>query len=115
MRQPLIASWTPGEDGTPTVTVSGEIDMSTAPVLDKVLCESRMQDPFAIIVSLENCTYCDSSGLGVLIRHARQVPHLIVISAESSHVRRLLRVSRADEIFEVVSNSQAANALRYSA
>ena len=107
MREELVASWVSNE-GVPEIIVEGEVNISTRPLLDKVLCEARTQEPFAMIVSLEKCTYCDSAGLAVLMRHARQVPHFIVISPAESALRRLLRITRLDEMFEVVENAEDA-------
>ena len=107
MREELVATWVQ-DDGVPRVIVEGEVNISTRPLLDKALCEARTQEPFSLIVSLEKCTYCDSAGLAVLMRHGRQVPHFIVISPENTAVRRLLRITRLDQMFEVVENADAA-------
>ena len=115
MRPRLVASWECLEDDVPHVSVAGEIDISTAPQLDEVLCEARTQDPFSLILSLAECAYCDSIGLSVILRHARHTPHLIVVSPEGSDIRRLLRVSRVDELVQVVSSLEAARAFLQAA
>ena len=109
MREELVATWV-SDNGIPRITVEGEVNISTRPLLDKVLCEARTQEPFSLIVSLEKCTYCDSAGLAVLMRHGRQVPHFIVISPEDTAVRRLLRITRLDQVFDVVQNGEIARA-----
>lgn len=115
MRRQLTASWTYAEGGIPHVTAVGEIDITSAPLLDEVLCEARNAEPFSLILSLEECTYCDSSGLSVILRHARRTPHLLLVSPESSDVRRLLRVSGVDELVQVVSSVEAARAFMRAA
>lgn len=107
----MVASWAYLDDDIPHAQVAGEIDISTAPQLDKVLCEATMQDPFSLILSLGECGYCDSSGLSVILRHARRTPHFLVVAPEGSDIRRLLRVSRVDELVQVVPTLEAAKAL----
>ena len=111
MRTRPLASWTYLQDDIPHVTVVGEIDLSTVPQLDEVLCEACTQDPFSLILSLDRCTYCDSSGLSVILRHARRTPHFLVVSPDDSDIRRLLRVSRVDELVQIVPSLEAAQAL----
>lgn len=115
MQERTVVSWVAGENGVPLVTVAGEIDIATAPQLDRALFEACMQASSSVVVSLEQCTYCDSSGLSVLLRHARRMAHFIVVSPEESDVRRLLRISQLDRLFEVVSGypfARGGSALR---
>ena len=108
MRPRLVASWEYSEDDIPHVSAEGEIDITTAPQLDEILCEARAQDPFSLILSLEQCTYCDSIGLSVILRHARGTPNLVVVSPDGSDIRRLLRVSHVDELLHVVPTFESA-------
>jgi len=108
MRERLVASWVVGKDGFPRITVVGEVDVSTAPLLDEALCDARATDPAFLTVSLEECTYFDSSGLGVLLRHARRMRNMIVVVREDSAIRRLLRVSRFDQTVTVLGAPRAA-------
>jgi hypothetical protein len=48
--------------------------------------------------------------LSVILRHARRTPHFLVVSPYHSDIHRLLRVSRVDELVQVVPNLQAAQA-----
>jgi anti-anti-sigma factor len=103
MQQELVASWI-REDGIPYVSAEGELTIATAPLLDKELFEARSDDPFTVVLRLERCTYCDSAGLAIILRHARQTPHFVVVSPLNSPVRRLLRITRADEQLDVVTD-----------
>ena len=91
-------------DGVPEISVAGEIDIATAAELDEVFFEARMAEPFSLIVSLEGCGYCDSSGLSVLLRHAHHVPNFISVVPEDSDVRRLFRVAKVEETLGVVGS-----------
>ncbi len=101
--QRFSTTWV-SENGVRAVTVVGEIDISTAPELDEQLCEARTDDPFSVVVSLAQCTYCDSSGLSVLLRHARQTPNFVIVSPEGTDVRRLLRIAGIEETLCVVGD-----------
>ncbi|GHJ45848.1 hypothetical protein Cs7R123_31900 [Catellatospora sp. TT07R-123] len=54
--------------GTVVVTVSGEIDMATAPALQHALLDAlTTHTPAVIDVDLAACTFLDASGLRVLV------------------------------------------------
>ncbi|MGA3037160.1 MAG: STAS domain-containing protein [Vulcanimicrobiaceae bacterium] len=107
--QRLSTSWV-CENGVRELTIVGDIDISTVPEFDEQLCEVRRDDPFSLIVSLAQCTYCDSTGLSVLLRHARQTPNFIVVSPEGTDVRRLLRVAGVEKALGVVDDLSKARA-----
>jgi anti-anti-sigma factor len=106
MHEELVASWV-CNDGVPYVTAEGELTAATAPLLDEALFEARSYDPFSIVLRLENCMFCDSKGLGVILRHAKPTPQFVIVSPPNSVVRRFLRITRADERFEVVDSVDA--------
>lgn len=58
-------------DGEVVVDVRGEIDLSTAPLLDQRL--SQVADTQKLVVNLSGVTFLDSSGLGVLVRTSNKV------------------------------------------
>jgi anti-sigma B factor antagonist len=105
--QRLSVSWN-SERSVRKIIVIGEIDISTVPQLEEQLCEARTDDPFSVVVSLAQCTYCDSTGLSVLLRHARQTPNFVVVSPEGSDVRRLLRLAGVEDALSVVDDLDAA-------
>ncbi|MGY0236712.1 STAS domain-containing protein [Longispora urticae] len=53
------------------VTVSGEIDVATAPILQRRLAALYADDRLRLVVDLSGVTFCDSVGVGVLIGAAR--------------------------------------------
>lgn len=55
------------QSATTVITVTGEVDLFAAPVLDAALAHSRTtRDP--VVVDLLGCTFFDSSGLNALLR-----------------------------------------------
>lgn len=103
MQEELITSWV-RNDGVPYVTAEGELTAATSPLLDRVLFEARADDPFSVVVLLDRCSFCDSTGLSTLLRHAKSTPQFVVVSPSNSVIRRFLRITRADERFEVADD-----------
>ncbi len=62
-------------DGTVTVIVEGELDLSAAPVLERQLYAAEMVRRRSVIVDLDRVTFIDSAGLHVLIAHSRPGRH----------------------------------------
>jgi len=55
------------QDGRSVVTVSGEVDVATAPSLRECLDRVVARDDDAVVVDMLGVTFIDSTGLGVLI------------------------------------------------
>ncbi|MEU2394645.1 STAS domain-containing protein [Streptomyces sp. NPDC007369] len=87
-------------DGGAAVSVSGEIDMASAMHLEQALtavmagCENRG----LIMLDLSAVRFCDCSGLNVLLR-ARHAHRLLVVTAASRPVTRLLEVTGTAALF----------------
>ncbi|WP_432927483.1 STAS domain-containing protein [Microbispora sp. CA-135349] len=73
MTTPLTLAPSRRSDGTPVLTVSGEIDMSNAGDLDAALNSAAGDDGPALLVDLSAVEYLDSAGLTVLFAHAPQI------------------------------------------
>lgn len=57
-----------GRDGATVVSVSGEVDVATAPALrDRLASVADGADGRPVVVDLSGVTFIDSTGLGVLI------------------------------------------------
>ncbi|EFL19238.1 STAS domain-containing protein [Streptomyces sp. C] len=88
-----------------TVTVSGEIDFASSAALRKALMAAVAAHdggPGAITLDLSRVTFCDCSGLNVLLTVrdvARREHHLLVIGAAGRPVRRLLEVTGTAGLF----------------
>ncbi|WP_182873140.1 STAS domain-containing protein [Microbispora sp. H10670] len=72
MTTPLTMAPSRRPDGTPVLTVSGEIDMSNAAELDAALSGASV-DGHALLVDLSEVEYLDSAGLTVLFAHAPRI------------------------------------------
>ncbi|MGZ9928778.1 anti-sigma factor antagonist [Streptomyces sp. NC-S4] len=84
--------------------VSGEIDMDDAGRLRQELTAALSEGPSGLDVDLTAVTFCDSSGLHVLLdldRQAQQAGKSLALTALSRPVARLLRITGADEVLTV--------------
>ena len=86
-------------DGTfDIVTVQGEIDLVTAPLLSDAFVGLGSR----IIVDLRAVSFMDSSGLAVLIQQKSEIEdrELRIVAADGSAVLRLFELSGLTDFFE---------------
>jgi anti-sigma B factor antagonist len=83
---------TQAEDHAPVVVVSGEIDMATAPMLERELTAAMETHDGPVVLDLRDVTFFDSSGLRVAIVAHRELMErgrrLAVVCDPDGHVRR---------------------------
>jgi len=77
------------------LTVSGEVDLATAPLLDERLTEAIADGEATVIVNLDRVSFMDSTGLQVLIAHATPGRNgdRVRLTKGSAQVQKLFRVS----------------------
>ena len=98
--------------GTSVVSVSGEIDVSTAPLFEKRLSEA-VEERMAggIVVDLSEVTFMDSTALNALVhcfeRQRARLEGFAVVAADS-RVTTLLEVTRLDRLLRVFPTREAA-------
>lgn len=80
----------------------GDIDFSDAGRLSAELLGAVSNDAIGLVIDLSQVRYIDSSGVRVLFELARRLEtcrqRLAVSLAETSPVRRLLKISKLDEV-----------------
>ncbi len=84
------------------VHVFGDVDFSTASILDTAIVEAA-EDGRAMFINLTTCRYIDSSGLTALVRAQRRHGPITLIVAPGSLVERVMRLSSFNRICAVVS------------
>jgi anti-anti-sigma factor len=98
-RAELQLSVTPGGDET-VVSVSGELDMSTAEQLSDAVNSQLRESPGRIVLDLTDLTFCDSLGLGTLVvlsRTARNQQTFLLLRNPSPFFTRMLDVTGVRE------------------
>jgi anti-sigma B factor antagonist len=99
----VTATIDPGTGAT-VLTVAGEIDMLTAPVLRQRLDEHFAADRTPIIVDLSQVEFFGSNALGVLVdAHQRAIAdgRIFVLVAGTRIVRRPLKATELDKVLSV--------------
>lgn len=88
------------DGGIRALTISGELDLSTAPDLERQL-EQAMADPQAsIMLDLGNCEFIDSTGIALIVRAWQRIDRnegdgggRFVLCCVNHQVRRLLEIT----------------------
>jgi anti-sigma B factor antagonist len=97
-------------DGGPVVGARGELDLHTAPDLERAL-GAVVDGAARLIVDLSAATFIDSTTLHVLLVQARRTEaaggELVVVAADPN-VRRVFEITGFDRLFSVVPALEAA-------
>ena len=97
------------------ISVSGELDLDTAPVLEAELRTARNHSQASVLIDLSECEFIDSSGLALIIQTWRELESeegvSLAMCCASEQVERLLRITGAYEaisIYESIDDAVAA-------
>src|SRR5258706_9382233 len=90
------------QDGWTVLTVSGEIDIATAPGLRERLHGLLAENRQKIVVDLDDVGFLDSTALGVLVgvlKRARGEEGDVRIVVTQPRVRKVFEITRLDSAF----------------
>jgi anti-sigma B factor antagonist len=111
MRQRFVAATEQLDNGTPVVSVMGEVDLATAPALEQTLRGVADDRTGPVIVDLTGCSFLDSRGLGALVatkaRLERSHGRLALVLSNRSELR-IFQITPFDELFEFYPSLGAA-------
>lgn len=104
----ITLSTSTGDDGVVTVTVVGEVDTFTAPVLRSTLDSQLEQQPQELVIDLSGVQFLGSAGLAVLVEtqkssRAREIPLSLIATTRA--VTRPLEVTGLIDLFTIVDSS----------
>lgn len=91
-----------------TVTVTGEIDLATAPQLRDAALRALRQGDGPLRLDLRGVTFLDSTGLHVLLatrRRAELEGRQLLLAHVSTPVQRLLEITATDALFPRADSS----------
>jgi anti-sigma B factor antagonist len=93
-------------NATWVVAVRGEVDLYTAPELERALASSVTAGARQLVVDLSGATFVDSTALHVLLRAARQLDKEgeLIVAASDPNVRRVFGITGFDRLFSIVSS-----------
>ncbi|MBV8431799.1 MAG: STAS domain-containing protein, partial [Solirubrobacterales bacterium] len=84
-----------------TVGLSGELDLATAPQLERVLDELAARDTDRIILDLRDLSFSDAAGLRAIERGGRRLGPRLTVCGPRPPVQRLIQVTQLDELVNV--------------
>jgi len=88
-----------------TVSLTGEIDVSTSRQLSSAVLGAMPEDNRPIVLDLRDVTFMDSSGIHTLLRlrtaAARRRNRLVVVRGPRP-IQRVLELTSTEELFEMV-------------
>jgi anti-sigma B factor antagonist len=95
------------DENTTLVRVSGELDLATSGVIESDLLRLIHEGlGRRLILDLSRLTFLDSTGLRALWRtrqHAQMAGAQLFISAASDAVMRVLKVTKLDRVFRIIT------------
>ena len=99
------------KEGISVCKVDGEIDINTAPDMKKYF-ESVIKDKKEkIVISLENVSYIDSSGLATLVellKNFRKYGAVLKLSGLTDKVKSLFEITKLDKLFDISEKEEDA-------
>jgi anti-sigma B factor antagonist len=95
-------------DGTPLVSVWGEVDLATAPHLERVLTDAIRGGVGDVLVEFSRESFIDSTGLHLLIQAARRLRgegRLLLLTTENPHTRSVIETMGLGETLGLQAES----------
>ncbi|MDX6672039.1 MAG: anti-sigma factor antagonist [Solirubrobacteraceae bacterium] len=108
---PLLELDTEETDGRARVVLRGELDISSAPVLEEALGRVEEAAPAVLVIDLRGLAFMDSTGLRTVVsadQRARDQGRRLVIVRGPEPVDRIFSVTRLDERLKLVDDPAAA-------
>lgn len=99
------------DDGVPVISVTGELDLLTAPALEDSLLAVPEGASGAVIVDLARCTFIDLRGLRILLAARERLERSsrpLVLVAGNPNVLRVFTVTRVADLFTIHPSLAAA-------
>ncbi|HEY0718329.1 MAG TPA: STAS domain-containing protein [Streptosporangiaceae bacterium] len=97
--------------GPGLLTVAGDLDYHTAGRLRVALDEVPLDQAAGVIIDLSGLTYCDSTGVSVLVtayRRARDAGRPLALVGLNPDLTRVFRVIGLDQVFATYGDVEAA-------
>jgi len=92
------------DSGAPLVSVSGEVDLATAPVLERSLIQAAEHRTGNVIVDLTRCTFLDSKGLAALLATRARLARanrVLALILSGPTVVKIFEITGLDHLFDI--------------
>jgi anti-sigma B factor antagonist len=110
-RQRFAAATAQLGNGTPVVSVIGELDLATVPAFERTVLDVTEAGTGEVIVDLTGCNFLDSRGLRALIATRERLERSdrsLALVLSNPIVLRIFQLTRFDELFEIRPSLGAA-------
>ncbi|UJW32795.1 STAS domain-containing protein [Saccharothrix sp. AJ9571] len=94
--------------GAVELAVTGELDTTTAPLLEEAIAYAVKEDPTALVVNLDAVQFLASAGISVLIEANCRLPELLRVVTVSEIVLRPLTITGLDRVLPLYPTTRAA-------
>ena len=94
-------------NGTYVVAASGEVDLYTAPELERAITAPLTAGATQLVVDLSGATFVDSTALHVLLRAAQHLDGAageLIVVVPDPNVRKVFEITGFDRLFSIVSS-----------
>lgn len=105
MRQVELKVTTRSQGDHTVISVTGEIDLYTAPRLQSELMAALVPEGATLVVDMSGVEFCDSTGINVLLtahRAAEARNGKLLLASPGSAVRKVLQVTGLESFFTVL-------------
>jgi anti-sigma B factor antagonist len=109
-RQRFVAAADQLDNGTPVLSVMGDVDLATAPALEEMLFDLAETAEGDVIVDLGSCSFLDSAGLRALIAAGGRLEHSnrsLGVVLSNPAVMRIFQITQHDHLFEIYPSLRA--------
>jgi anti-anti-sigma factor len=87
------------------ISVVGELDLDTAPILETALLAARDSGERSVLIDLSDCEFIDSSGLALIVQSWRDLDQIegvsLAMCCAKDQVERLLQITGAYESISI--------------
>jgi anti-sigma B factor antagonist len=112
-QMPLLEVETSEENGAVRISLSGELDISTAPRVEEELERVEPTSPAVVVLDLRGLAFMDSTGLRLVVSadaRAREQGRRLAVVRGPETVQRIFRVTRLEERLDMVDDPAAVAA-----
>jgi len=104
------------DGGISAITVRGELDMNTAPLLERELAQALADSAALVMLDLCGCEFIDSTGIALIVRSWQQLDRdaggegegRLVLCSQNHQVRRLLKITGVESSISMHEQRDAA-------
>ena len=110
VRQRFVAATGHLDNGTPVISVMGDVDSATAPALEQTLLDASTAATSEVVVDLTGCSFLDSRGLEALTATSERLEgsdRSLALVLSNPSLFRIFQITQVEEWFEIYPSLSA--------